>query len=118
MNNKGQSLVFFILILPIMILFLLFLIYTLSGTMNNNQNKDIINENISYILRNNINEEDKIREVMHNNLDYQELSFEVMDSQIGLTIKVKNDNIVKKNTVTYNYCGNYETKKIENKKCK
>jgi len=118
MNNKGQSLVFFILILPILILFFLFLVYTLVGTMNNNQNKDIINENISYILRNNINEDEKIKEVMKNNLDYQSLNYEIMDNQISINIKIKNDNIIKKDEVTYNYCGNYDTKNIENKKCK
>ncbi len=118
MNNKGQSLVTFVLILPAIGLFLVLLISVLGKQMSNNHNKNILRENIGYILKNNINESDKISDIIQANIDFEQLSIDIIDNQIELTIRIKNNDLINKEVVTYNYCGNYDTKKIENKKCK
>jgi len=117
MNNKGQSLVFFILILPVLIIFLFLIITRLMIEYNNNHNKNIIDDTLKIVIKDDIREKDKISEMIRTNIDYQTINIDITDNYVNITISIKNNNIVKKDVVTYHFCGNYENKNVINKLC-
>lgn len=121
MNNRGQSLIMFVLILPLLSLFIAFFIDSTLSLMEKNKLDGIITSNMEEALKNDIRDEDKIRNAIKKNED-----IDVLVSIVGDDLKV----IAKSNKksvfgkllnfeyyqLDYNYCVNYIEKKI-NKKC-
>lgn len=122
MNNKGQSLIFFVVILPILALFLVFLIDICIYGLNNNHIKNTIKDNLKVILKDEIKEEDKIIKVIKDNIDDSNVDVRILENEIEINVNYKHKSFSKKlisnePTVNYHYCGNYESKEIKNKKC-
>jgi len=124
MDNKGQSLIFFVLILPIIAMFFVLLVDVTSYELNHNHIKNTIMNNLKIVVNDEIKDEERITNVIKQNID---------DSNVEVIINEENNNVEinvsykhksfsrriinNEPTVNYHYCGNYETKIIENKKC-
>ena len=122
MDNKGQSLIFFVLILPIIILFFVFLIDVTSYELNHNHIKNTIHDNLKVILSNDEKDNEKITKVIKDNIDDSNVEVIINENDIEINVIYKYKSFSKKlisnePTVNYHYCGNYETKEIKNKKC-
>ena len=119
MNKKGQSLVSFVLMLPIIIFFLAFFIDSMMAVMAKEKLEGMIKSNLDVVLKDNIRDTAKIKKVLEEN-----------DQNVKMDIKVENDilmisassakknlfgNIFKINIVPMkvNYCGNYLTREIK-----
>ena len=122
MDNKGQSLIFFVLILPIIILFFVLLIDVTSYELNHNHIKNTIIDNLKVILDNDEKDTNKIIGVIKSNIDDSDVDAIILENEIEINVSYKHKSFSKKlisnePTVNYHYCGNYETKEIKNKKC-
>ena len=124
MDNKGQSLIFFVIILPIIAMFFVLLIDVTSYELNHNHIKNTINENLKVIVKDEIKDEEKIENIIKSNIDNSDVSVIINEEEnnieINVTYKHKSFSrkiISNEPTVNYHYCGNYETKEIKNKKC-
>ena len=122
MDNKGQSLIFFVLILPIIILFFVFLIDVTSYELNHNHIKNTIIDNLKVILNNDEKDTNKIIGVIKSNIDDSDVDAIILENEIEIDVSYKHKSFSKKlisnePTVNYHYCGNYENKEIKNKKC-
>ena len=120
MNKKGQSLIVFVMILPLIIFFIAFFIDSLLISLENNRIKEIVKDNLKISLNDVIKEQDKIKKAIENNKDIN-ANVTVSDSEIIIeaTSKKKNifGNIFKLGVMEQKvkYCGKYENKSI--KKC-
>ena len=122
MDNKGQSLIFFVLILPIIILFFVLLIDVTSYELNHNHIKNTIIDNLKVILNNDEKDTNKIIGVIKSNIDDSDVDAIILENEIEINVSYKHKSFSKKlisnePTVNYHYCGNYESKEIKNKKC-
>ena len=122
MNNKGQSLIFFIVLLPILALFFVFLIDVCSYELNHNHIKNTIKDNLKIVLNNEEKDKDKIIKVIKDNIDDSNVDVRILENEIEINVNYKHKSFSKKlisnePTVNYHYCGNYESKEIKNKKC-
>jgi hypothetical protein len=122
MDNKGQSLIFFVLILPIIILFFVLLIDVTSYELNHNHIKNTIIDNLKVILNNDEKDTNKIIGVIKSNIDDSDVDAIILENEIEIDVSYKHKSFSKKiisnePTVNYHYCGNYESKEIKNKKC-
>lgn len=124
MDNKGQSLIFFILLLPIIAMFIVLLIDVTSYELNDHHIKSTITDNLKIILDSEEKDREKIEKVIKDNIDDSNVDVIVDEEnnniQIDVTYKHKSFSkklISNEPTVNYHYCGNYENKEIKNKKC-
>ena len=70
MNNKGQTLILFVMLLPL--LFILLCLVVDIGLLYSEKNKldNIVKENIKYFLENNIeDDEDELNKLLYKNID-------------------------------------------------
>ena len=124
MDNKGQSLIFFVIILPIIAMFFVLLIDVCSYELNHNHIKNTITDNLKVILNNEEKDNEKIENVIKQNIEdgNVEVIINEESNNIEINVTYKHKSFSKKlisnePTVNYHYCGNYESKEIENKKC-
>ena len=116
MNNKGQSLVTFVLLLPIIVLFLLFFIGSAMSYMEKAQLEGIIYDTINVVVEQDIRDENKIEEVIHENDSSIILEISIVNDEIKITGS-KSTGIMKNNSqLKVRYCANYQSKKIK-KEC-
>ena len=120
MNNKGQSLVTFVLILPIIVFFLAFFIDSIYGIMEKNRLEGIISDNLEIVLKEDIKDEEEIINVLKENDKDMIIKLDIIDDDIKLNVKSNKKNIFGKifnhqeYNLEFNYCGNYQDKKINN----
>ncbi len=117
MNKKGQSLVIFVLILPVIALLIAFFIDSSISIMEKNRLEGIIKSNMNEALNSNIYDAEKIKEAIKKN------------DNIYVSVSIENDNLeIKANSnkksvfgnilnfdyykLEFNYCANYNDKKI------
>ena len=122
MDNKGQSLILFVIILPIIAMFFVLLIDVTSYEMNDHHIKNTITDNLKVILDSEEKDNEKITNVIKQNIEDGNVEVIINDNNIEINVSYKHKSFSKKlisnePTVNYHYCGNYETKEIENKKC-
>ena len=122
MDNKGQSLILFVIILPIIAMFFVLLIDVTSYEMNDHHIKNTITDNLKVILNNDEKDNEKITKVIKDNIDDSNVEVIINENDIEINVTYKYKSFSKKlisnePTVNYHYCGNYETKEIKNKKC-
>ncbi len=122
MDNKGQSLIFFVLILPIIAMFFVLLIDITSYELNHNHIKNTIHDNLKVILKSDEKDTSKIENVIKDNIDNSNVDVNILENEIEINVSYKHKSFSRKiisnePTVDYHYCGNYETKEIKNKKC-
>ncbi len=122
MDNKGQSLILFVIILPIIAMFFVLLIDVTSYEMNDHHIKNTITDNLKVILDSEEKDNEKITNVIKQNIEDGNVEVIINDNNIEINVTYKHKSFSKKlisnePTVNYHYCGNYETKEIKNKKC-
>ena len=121
MNNRGQSLIVFILLLPIITMFLAFFIDSSLSYLEKNKIDGIITSNMSEALNNDIRDSEKIKNAINKN---SEINFNIVitDDTLKINANTKHKSIFAKilnfswYKLEFNYCGNYIDKKID-KKC-
>ena len=69
MDNKGQSLIFFVIILPIIAMFMVLLIDVTNYELNHNHIKNTIHDNLKVIVNDEIKDEEIIKKVIRDNID-------------------------------------------------
>ena len=124
MDNKGQSLIVFVIVLPIIAMFMVLLIDVCSYELNHNHIKNTINDNLQVIVKDEIKDEDKIKKIISDNIPDSDVLVIINEEENNIEINVNYKHksfsrkiISNEPTVNYHYCGNYETKEIKNKKC-
>lgn len=121
MNNKGQSLVTFILILPIIVLVIAFVIDSTLSITEKNKLDGIITSNMEETLENDIRDEDKIRNAIKTN-DKMDIIVSIVEDELRVIVKSNKKSVFGKflkfsyYNLNFNYCANYIDKEI-NKKC-
>ncbi len=121
MNKHGQSLITFILILPLITLFVAFFIDSSLCIMEKNKIEGIITSNMKEALDNDIRDEEKIKKAILKNDDLEVL-VSVLDDDLKINVKSHKKTVFGNMLkfpwydLKFNYCGNYQDKKI-NKKC-
>jgi len=118
MNKKGQSLITFVLFLPIIVLFIAFIIDVALSTLRKNKIDGIITTNMQIILESDIRDVNKIESVIKTNDDNIEVLARIDSDTLKIYVKDNNKSIYGKivNNKEFNYCGSFVNKKI-NKKC-
>lgn len=118
MNKKGQSLILFVLILPIIVFFLALFIDSSMMYLLKSREKGIIKDNMQMALNNDIRDKDKIiRVIKENDVDLN-VNVIINENDIRINIKKENEGIFSKlfkldvYNIDINYCGNYHDKKI------
>ena len=121
MNKRGQSLIMFVLILPLISMFIAFFIDSSLSLMEKNRLDGIITSNMQESLDSDLKDEEKIKNAIIKNED-MDISVSVIDDELKIIAKSRKQSVFSKllkfnyYRLEYNYCGNYQSKKI-NKKC-
>ena len=123
MNNKGQSLATFIIILPIIVLLIVLVLdYGLMSVEKRNITSNI-KTSIKYGLNNldDSNNSNDIKELIYKNIDQnkiKKLDIDITNNSVSVDIIVKYDSIFKiiNNEIKLSYIGTIENNKIEVKK--
>ena len=117
MNKHGQSLIIFVLMLPIIVFFIAYFISLSLISLENNRLKEIVKDNIEIVVNKDIRDIEKIEDVIENN-------------NLNATVTINNDDIkitarsnkkivfnnifkIKENDIEISFCANYQTKRIE-----
>ena len=121
MNNKGQSLIMFVLILPLISMFIAFFIDSTLSILEKNKIDGIIVSNMENALKNDIRDAEKIRSAIKDNEDMN-VSVIIEEDNMHVLVNSNKKSIFGKllkfeyYQLNYNYCGDYITLEI-NKKC-
>lgn len=93
MNNKGQSLVLFILILPILLGIMVLVIDVGNAIYTKNKINNIIEMVIEYGLENNY-EEEKLKKLINYNLKTDNYQVEIKDEIINIKVEAEINGII------------------------
>ena len=121
MNKRGQSLIMFVLILPLISLFIAFFIDSTLSLMEKNKLDGIITSNMEEALKKDIRDEEKIKKAIKKNEDVN-ITVSVIEDNLQVIVKSNKKSIFGKlldfkyYQLDFNYCANYIDKKI-NKEC-
>ena len=121
MNNRGQSLITFVLILPLITMFLAFFIDSSLCIMEKNKIDGVITSNMQSSLNSGIYDTLKIKEAISHNIS-GDVKVDVDNDNLKIYVKSTKTSVFNKilnfswYNFEFNYCGNYQDKKI-NKKC-
>ncbi len=114
MNKKGQSLIIFVIILPVILLFVIYVIVASNNYLEKNHLRMMVNDNLKIILNKDIKDLDKINNTLKDNenevlvnIDNDIIKINVKSLKKGLF-----NNIYKISEIKVSYCGNYVTKEI------
>ena len=122
MNKRGQSLIIFVLMLPIIVLFIAFLIDSSLSIVEKNKIDGIITANMKSSLELEIRDFDKIKKAISDN-DNLDASVNIVDDKLSIQVKSTKKSLFGSilnfswYKLEFNYCGNYSDKKID-KNCK
>ena len=117
MNRKGQSLIVFVLLLPVIVFFLALFIDSSLMFLEHNRLSSTIKDNMKIILDKNILDEEKIKAIILENDKSLNVNVTIDNKiKIDVTGKKKNifGNILKLKWYNEKYCflGNYDTKLV------
>ena len=116
MNKKGQSLIIFVLLLPILLLFSIYIIIACNGYLEKNHLSLSIRDNLQIIVNKDLRDLDKIEENIINNNPDAKINIILSDNILKVNaISVKKgffDKVYKFPQIEINICGNYDTKKV------
>ena len=123
MNKHGQSLVTFVLILPVIVLFLAFFIDSGISIMRKEKIDGIIKSNMESILQNDIRDINKIEKVLKNNDLNLNVNIKLENNELKINIS-SNDKSIFGNILkfewykmNFNYTLNYDNKEIKKIGC-
>ena len=123
MNKKGQSLVLFVLIIPLLVGVFAFVIDTGLAYYNKSKISGSIESNLEIILEKKIYDKEKIKEVIIANIDYGKIDIENNRTKIYIRVQKENNYVFthllsQDKYVEYSYCGDYNTGLISfNEEC-
>ena len=121
MNKRGQSLIMFVLVLPLIVMMLAFVIDSSLSIMEKNKLDGIITSNMEEALKNDIRDENKIKNAIKTN-DKMDIIVSVVEDELRVIVKSNKKSVFGKflkfsyYNLNFNYCANYIDKEI-NKKC-
>lgn len=121
MNNRGQSLITFVLVLPLIALLIAFFVDSSLSIMEKNKIDGIITSNMENAIEKDIRDENKILEAIKDN-DKMDVVVSIVENELRVIVKSNKQSVFGKllnfsyYKLDFNYCGNYNDKKI-NKKC-
>ena len=121
MNNRGQSLIMFVLLLPVIALLMAFVIDSSLSLMEKNRLDGIITSNIKEALDKNIKDEKLITSAIQKN-EKMNVLVSIIDDELKIVASSKKQSVFGKlldfdyYKLEFNYCANYIDKKID-KKC-
>ncbi len=121
MNKRGQSLIMFVLILPLISLFIAFFIDSTLSYLEKYKLDGIITSNLRSTLENDIRDVDKIKSAIKSN-ENMDVSINIEEDTIRIYAHSNKKSIfgkllnLKYYELNYNYCGDYTTGEI-NKNC-
>lgn len=121
MNNRGQSLIMFVLVLPLLSMFIAFFIDSSLSIMEKNRLDGIITSNMKEALNNDIRDEEKIKASIKKN-ESMDVLVSIVEDELRVIAKSNKQSVFGKllnfnyYKLDFNYCANYLDKKI-NKKC-
>ncbi len=119
MNKKGQSLVTFLLVLPIIVLFLILFIDVSMMYQEKTRIKGITYDNLKIAVSKDIKDPNKIMETIKKNESNVNINIEINDDDITLHVKENKKNlfgnILKLDVynIEFKYCANYVNKIIK-----
>lgn len=114
LNNKGQVLVFFVIILPIILLLLIAIIEISNIYLEKNKTKNTIYEIIETNLKNNNeNTKETINKLIEQNIkNIQDKTIFISEDEIRINITQETKIIGRKINIKYKYKGIKENEKI------
>ena len=89
MDNKGQSLIFFVIILPIIAMFFVLLIDVCSYELNHNHIKNTITDNLKVILNSDEKDNEKIENVIKSNIEDSNVEVIINENDIEINVTYK-----------------------------
>lgn len=119
MNNKGQSLVLFVLIMPLLISLIAFTIDGLMVSYEKKRIEGVIESNLKIILDNNVRDVNKIYNFFNEEMKNSDVY--IKDNIIYLNVSLDKKSLFKNileldlYNFNYYYCGNYDSKIINEK---
>ena len=119
MNKHGQSLITFVLILPLIVFFLAFLIDSIVGIMNKKRIEGIIVSNLKVVVDKDIRDTEKIEKAIKENDKDLDVHLNIIDDTLIINVLGKKKNIfgnilkMKWTDLEFNYCAYYRNKKIK-----
>lgn len=120
MNRRGQALITFVLMLPFIIFFLAFFIDSVYGRLEKSKLDGIITSNMKIACDNNIRDIDIVIKAIKENNSALSVDAELVDNLLKINVSGEKKNIFGNIFQTYdfkfNYCIDYNSKKI-NKDC-
>ncbi len=122
MNKKGQVLVTFVLLIPLIVMFLGFIIDIGNYAFINKKIENVLNNTITYALENKeIITEARIEEIINDNIDdYKSLNININEDNVMIKIVKENKSVfnildVGINRIELNFSGDFITKEITRK---
>ncbi len=118
MNKKGQSLILFVLFLPIIAFFIAFFIDSALMILENNKVTSVIKDNMQIALNKDIRDKEKIKKAILSNDDSLDVKVS-LDNELIIQVTGKKKNLFgsisnfKWYNEKYCYSGNYINKEIK-----
>lgn len=122
MNKHGQSLITFVLILPIIVLFLAFIIDSGMMIVEKENVDGLLSNNMQMAVRKNVKDIEKIKKVIISNNGNLQLDIEISNNTLYINAIDNKKSIFGKiidlswYNLRFNYCINYQDQKL-NKNC-
>lgn len=119
MNKKGQSLIIFVLLLPLIVFFLALFVDMSMIYLENNKVKGIIKDNLKICIDNGLKAEEKIKKIIKENDKNINIDIKINNDDISLSFEKENKSIFGKlfkfefYDLKGKFCGNYTNKKIK-----
>ena len=123
MNKRGQSLITFILILPVIILFVAFIIDSGLSIIEKENVDGILTDNMNMAVKQKNKDVEEIKEVIIKNKDNLDLNIKIENNYLKIKAVDKKKNLFGKiidlswYNLEFNYCISYDDRKL-NKECK
>ena len=121
MNNRGQSLITFVLVLPLLVLFIAFFIDSALSIAEKSKLSGSVYDNLKIALDKDIRESDVISSAIKKNID-SDITIIINEDNIKINAKSKKKSVfgnlfkLPYYNLEINFCGSYLDKKI-NKNC-
>ena len=119
MNKRGQSLIIFVLILPIVVFFIIFFIDVSLMYQEKTHVKGVTLDNMRISLEKNIRDEEKIKNIIKKNDSNIQLDIKIIDNDLKISVESKKKSLFNKvfdfdvYKIKFNYCANYLDKEIK-----
>ena len=116
MNNKGQSLIIFVILLPVILLFIAYILVAAYNFHEKNKIILTVRDNLKIMIKNNDQDIEKLEEVIQDNIGDAVVDISLVENDIKVLVETSRkglfDNLYKNPKIKVVYCGNYVNHKI------